>query len=289
MEQVLKDYLEQSWLHKLQNAQVCMSNDNDGVITSSLLKHEKGWETNQFYDYEQRAVLNPNNNLSVVAVDCGATSNEDIHSIDNHLGNHTKDSRINPNSINLNLFNRVSAKENYTDKYAMSTLLMCYVALGKSLPSSELGKMILIAIDVGYKGFYKGYNEEYLANLEQLGLKEELLPILEKYTFEDFVEFHKTKLGLGKDTVHLFLGEGELWVHEDMLEVYEFISQELGFPVEIPKGNFTTIEEYDTYVEDVDALGDLMEREDIGSWAYINSRKVSYSKRKPKRVRRTGA
>lgn len=281
-------FTQQSGLHKLENAQVRMSNDNDGVVASSLLRHEKGWETTQFYNYEilakKKDVVSI---LPVVAVDCGVTSNKDIYPIDNHVGSYSDDSEINPNAINLNLFNQVTPS-NYTDKYAMSTTLLTWIALGKPLPKTKVGKMILIALDGGHAGYYK-FREQYIRNLEQLGVKDELLPILEKYTKEDFENFLVEKLGAGKDKVHLFMGEGQLWVLEEMYGVYEFISKELGFPVELPKGEFITVEQYHKLTGDIDALGDLTKRDGIASWAYINSKTVSYSKTIPKRKQKAGA
>ena len=282
-------FTQESWLHKLENAQVRMSNDNDGVVESSLLRHEKGWETTQFYDYEVLAQRKGvSSTLPVVAVDCGVTNDTSIHSADNHVGSYSEDSFVNPNAINLNLFNQVTPNH-YTDKFAMSTTFLTWVSLLKPLPSSEVGKMILIALDGGHAGYYGDFREQYLRNLEQLGAKEELLPILEKHTKEDFEQFLVEKLGAGKDKVHLIMGDGELWVLEEMYEVYEFISKELGFPVGLPKGDFTTVEEYQKLTGHIDAIGDLSKRDDIASWAYINSKTVSYSKRIPKIKRKAGA
>lgn len=278
----------ESWLHKLKHAQVRMSNDNDGVVASSLLRYEKGWETTQFYNYEILALNDNNNAISpIVAVDCGVTSKADFYTLDNHVGLYSKDSIVNPNSINLNLYNQVTPN-NYTDKFAMSTTLLTWVALGKKLPNTVVGKMILIALDGGHKGYYSNFQEQYIRNLEQLGVKDELLPILENHTEDDFKIFLKEKLRTGMDTVHLILGEGELWVNEKMYAVYELISNELGFSVELPKGEFITIEEFDKRYAEIDVIGDLSKREDVQSWAFYNSKKVSYSVKLTKRKQKAG-
>lgn len=279
----------ESWLHKLKNAQVRMSNDNDGVVASSLLRHEKGWETTQFYNYEQLAQREAFiNTAPIVAVDCGVTSDASIYSIDNHVGINAEDSFISPSAINLNLFNRITPS-NYTEKFAMSTTFLTWVALGKPLPLKEVGKMILIALDGGHAGYYGDFRNQYLKNLEQLGVMEELLPILEKHTKEDFELFLREKLGAGSDKVHLLIDNDELWVLEKMYEVYEFISNELGFPVELPKGNFKVIQEFNKLVRNFDTLSDLSRRDDIKSWAFISSKKVSYSLEIPKRKQKAGA
>ena len=60
----------------------------------------------------------------------------------------------NTDMINLNLMCQVT-NDNYTDKYAGSTLLTIWSVYDLPLPETEEGKMLLLCIDSAYKGFYR--------------------------------------------------------------------------------------------------------------------------------------
>ena len=95
-------------------------------------------------------------------------------------------------SANPNIIERVS-RDNYTDKYAMSTALLLYALYDIPLPSTEDGKLMLMAIDSSYLGYYdyKGRFRETQCNwLEKMGM-EEIIRLQERHTLMDFEEVQR--------------------------------------------------------------------------------------------------
>lgn len=72
---------------------------------------------------------------------------------DNNVNRVNLSDYTNPNAINSNILSDIT-NENYYDKYLDSIALLIWSIYNIPLPETELGKMILLAIDTTFKGFY---------------------------------------------------------------------------------------------------------------------------------------
>lgn len=209
---------------------VMVGDDLDSLSSACLLKQFKGWDINWFYDFHCIYVADETiDKENRVGVDMCLQYDEKI--IDNHVSKLSPDDRVNPNSINLNDLFGVS-RENYTDKYAMSTLLTVWSLLGLPLPESKEGKKILLSIDSSFKGhFNSAYKETHNEYLRKLGF-EELIDFLDNETsFNELdVEIRKRYRLSDKITMK----KGRLFTTIDLKGIGRFLEIEL----ELPKKEF---------------------------------------------------
>lgn len=158
-----------------------LSDDLDSLLGCIILRHYKGLEINQFYDFKNLYEIQPTNK-EIVGVD---QARQHGKVFDNHVvAFHEKD-YINPESANINAILKIN-RNNYTDKYCMSTVLLIMALYNIPLPSTIEGKRVLLAIDSGYLGFYNNrFKRVHTDYLKQMGL-EQLIDVLERSTPEDF-------------------------------------------------------------------------------------------------------
>ena len=167
-----------------------LSDDIDSLTSCALLEKEKGWNIRYFYDfghmYFSKELLKTYKKLGLnkqcyidVAVKKG-------YAIDNHVSNLKQDDLWNQDMININTFGN-SSNQCYTNKYSGSTLLEVWSILNYPLPETEEGKMILLAIDSSFLGFYSNKfhdtQHHYLVNI--LGF-EELYEVIQRHEKTDF-------------------------------------------------------------------------------------------------------
>ena len=158
---------------------VMVGDDIDSLTTATLMRQFMGWEVNWFYDFNKVYVVDDSiDRRNRVGVDMALEFNE--KTIDNHVTLFSGTDKPNLNSVNMNVMYGVS-RDNYTDKYAMSTLLLAWSLLGLELPSTDEGKKILLSIDSSFKGHYdEKFRETHSEWLRKLG-------------FEELIEFLDTK------------------------------------------------------------------------------------------------
>lgn len=162
-----------------------LSDDIDSLASCAVLNKIKGWEIGYFYDFnniytKQKDTTKKNRRCWVdIATYKG-------HAFDNHVSLISDWDTWNTDMINLNLMCQVT-NENYTDKYAGSTLLTIWSVYDLPLPQTEEGKMLLLCIDSAYKGFYSDrfhdIQKHYL--IDVLGL-EGLYSVIQRHTAEEF-------------------------------------------------------------------------------------------------------
>jgi len=179
-----------SWVNdKYTEYTLCLSNDIDSLLSCIYLKQIKGYKISHFYDFT--GTYKRLDSKKVIGVDISLHRGK---CWDNHVTMLHKDDYCNPDSANLNNILGIS-RENYFNKYCGSTLLeiLSYYDVDISNYSEE-AKMILLAIDSTFKGYYSIYENDNKANrfyLCDVLEFEELYNVLETHNQKDFIEIIK--------------------------------------------------------------------------------------------------
>lgn len=223
-----------SWYRDFNKYDVVLSDDIDGLVSTSALKFSKNWDTKYFYDFQDLYIDNDiyfkeNKSATRVWADVAILKNE--MAFDNHVSRKNDSDWKNELCINPNLLANIS-NANYYSKYCGSTALLIWSMYDIPLPTTEEGKMLLLAIDTTFKGYYynsqfKARNKFYLCDM--FGF-EELYEVEQRHTSKEFYDLivrynlsAKTKLVGGK-------------LHTDI--DLETISELLGIPIVLPSQDF---------------------------------------------------
>lgn len=206
-----------------------MSDDIDSLLSCIILNQLFGYEIKYFYDFHNVYVAPKQIRKEIIGVDIAIEFN-DMKVWDNHVVKIQETDKVNPNSANLNAINQISRRD-YTSKYAGSTLLQIISYYDVPLPMNREALMILLTIDVAYKGhyhdFFKYTHNEYLRKLEL----EPLLDVLnEEKSSNVFIEIMK-KYRLNEK---IRIKDNQLSTNINL----EALSQVLGFKVELPSCTF---------------------------------------------------
>ena len=165
----------------LTNHVSCLSDDLDSLVGCSLLEKVKGVEIGYFYNFKE-LYRGTERDVKAIGVDIAL---ENGRTFDNHVTMLNHKDRYNKMSINPNNIDNVS-RDNYTDKYALSTALLMWSLYDIELPSTDEGKMVLLSIDSAFLGHYndkfKPIQNKYLS---KLGF-DELIDLQERYSLDDF-------------------------------------------------------------------------------------------------------
>jgi hypothetical protein len=182
MQNEYKKYLPK-WFEENAQLDLVLSDDIDSLASCALLKRKKNWDIQYFYDFKNTYVNSDSSPMNEKCyVDVAVRSGK---AFDNHVSKFSRDDRsANPEMINLNNF---ISNDNYTSKYAGSTLLTLWSLFSFPIPKTEEGKMILLAIDSAYKGHYSeqfaDVQKKYLTEILDLN---ELYDVIQRHTKEDF-------------------------------------------------------------------------------------------------------
>jgi hypothetical protein len=214
-----------------QQYDLILSNDIDSLYSCILLQQVKGFEINYFYDFRNLYQSKPTQN-EYIGVDIDLMQG---YCISNHVTRLSEKDTYNPKALNLN--NKIT-REKYSTKYSMSTVLYLHKLLQFPLPTTEQGKMILLAIDAGYKGFYnpdfQEVHKHYLVDV--LGF-EELYYLCQKYSIDDFISI-----------IIKYNLNGKIWFNNCGLQTnikLRELQEVLGLPFLLPKNKFTKIKEFE--------------------------------------------
>ena len=155
------EYLERvpEWYKSFEKFDVVLSDDLDGIVSTSALKFAKNWNVEYFYDFSKlyvtgKTYFKENKNGTRVWADVAITRRE--MTFDNHISRKNRGDKLNDLCIDPNVITNVT-NENYYDKYCGSSALLIWSLYNIPLPETELGKMLLLCIDSTFKGFF-GYN-----------------------------------------------------------------------------------------------------------------------------------
>lgn len=256
------------WVHQKQNANLIMTNDIDSIVSCGVLKEVFGYEVNQYYSFAKLYQKNLEDKRENIGVDLATKQGK---TYDNHLTRFYCSSIANPESANLNSILDISA-DNYTDKFAMSTAIMLWSLYDLPLPTSIEGKLILLSIDSGFKGHYDNrYNAVHTKYLEMLGFTE-LIDILNQYDINLFQSITR-RLKEQDDRVYK-RKNGELFTYLNL----DNTSKHLGIHLEIPTGQFTTIQEFSNERFATSDTNDLMKNDSVFSFALTHRNKGMVSR-----------
>lgn len=169
------------WIDTNEEYVTCLSDDIDSLVSCKLLEKYKGWEVGYFYNFKE-IYKGTTKKVKAIGVDIALESGK---TFDNHVTRLSKKDRYNIESANPNNISGVS-RDNYTDKYAMSTALLIYSIYDIPLPTTEEGLLVLLSIDSSFLGHYnemfKHTHNDYLVKLGY----EELIEFLDNHTEDDF-------------------------------------------------------------------------------------------------------
>lgn len=257
--------------------------DMDGLLCAAFAKHHLGLEVNKFYDFKGLYSSDVTDQRETIFFDCAIKEGK---TFDNHMTRLSQNSYVNPQSANINNVTGVNLW-NYTDKFAMSTLIQLYALYNVPLPETLEGKLILLCCDVGFKGFYDNrYKTTFLSYLERFNMLE-LVDVLNKFTRSQMYEIMlRAQMNMSIRRQH----NGLLYIDMDSknphgakyinfttgmdLDIY---TKHLGYPVELPQGEFALIESFKTKTINTWELTKYMNM--AYSYAFINSKKIMISLR----------
>lgn len=235
---MIKRYEEKlpKWWNDRNKYDLVLTNDIDSLLSCVLLTRLKGWKIKYFYDfsylYASKTLKGCKFNEKVY-VDCSVIKGK---CLDNHVNRLSKQDDYNKEMINPNILMGVT-RDNYTDKYNLSTALMVWSLFNITLPKSEEGKMILLAIDGGYAGYYRGFRTQtfnYLVNVLNM---RELYDCLSRHTEEEFKKIVKKYKLMG----HIKFNEEGLLSTDIKLDK---IGKALGFNILLPVEEYIKWKEY---------------------------------------------
>lgn len=261
------------WVNEDINYTLCLSNDIDSLLSCIYLKYIKDYRISHFYNFE--GIYKKFSNKSVIGVDIALHRGK---CWDNHVTMFNAKDYYNKESANLNNIAGIS-RENYFSKYCGSTLLeiISYYNIDISNYSEE-AKMILLAIDSTYLGYYSKYDNDLRANkhylCDVLELKE-LYDVLKSHVKQDFNNII-AKYNL-KDNI-IINENGILETEIDLAR----LSKVFLFEINLPQGEFTKTKELKnlTYNMPVnDFISTKSENSDIFSLAITGKNYISYSRK----------
>ena len=250
-----------------QKYDLILSNDIDSLYSCILLKQTKGFEINYFYDFRNLYQSKQSQN-EYIGVDIDFMEG---YCISNHVTRLSEQDKYNPKALNLN---NTITNDTYKGKYSGSTALYLHRLLKFPLPTTEQGKMILLAIDAGYKGFYnpdfRDIHKHYLVDVLEF---EELYYICQKYCIDDFISI-----------IIKYNLNGKIWFNNGGLQTnikLKELQEVLGLPFFMPKNKFTKIKEFEYITKPISNEKTKEELDsNIFSLALTRKNYVNYSKLK---------
>ena len=272
------------WINEVQDRTVTLTNDLDSLISASLLKHLFGYDINHFYTFGSFSTIDLNDQRKSIGVDMSLTKG---YCYDNHLNMLTSTSYKNPDAANINTALNIS-RENYSEKFSMSTLIFLWSLYDVPLPVTEEGKKILLSIDSGFKGWYPPAYRHILENTLDILEMNELIEVMENTSIADMYDFGaKHELD---STIRLRQSgkkKGQLYFETSGRNINPFkyglnldwLSEQLGFPIELPTDHFTTVAKFHNKEMEWHELSDKVIDSSF-SYAFTYKNKIKLSEMK---------
>lgn len=281
MKKEIKDLMPE-WTSKLKtiDRNLTLTNDMDSLLSTSLLHHLFGLKVNYYYSFSRIARLDQSDIRKSIGIDCALKTG---YCFDNHMTKLNATSYVNEQSANINVLSGIN-RDRYTDKFAMSTLIQLWSLYDVPLPTTIEGKMILLCIDVGFKGFYSdAFKKTFLNYLEQLEMME-LVEVLESHTKQEMYDFMienelDTSILLGQNGKR----KGQLFFQTSGHNKFYFkgfnldwIAEHLGLPIDFPDGHFEVVQKFKTQTLEWHELNSAVMKQAF-SYAFINKNKIMIS------------
>lgn len=267
MQKILKDKFP-SWCSDFTREQntTVLTDDFDSLLGASIENHIKGNNINYFYDFNNLYIMDQNDKRQAIGIDLALNIGK---CWDNHVVRIHKDDEVNQDSANINSILNISS-ENYTEKYAMSTVLTMWSYYNLPLPKTKEGKMILLAIDSGFLGHYNStfqpIHTKYLELLEFT----ELIDLLNQSTKNGFYNIQdQYKL---KSKIYL---DDEGYLHSDLplADLQGFFN----FPIELPNQQFTKSHSFNSYKSSTYQVRSINQIDNLISFALTRKSEVKYT------------
>ena len=269
-------YLEKvpTWYRDFTKYDVVLSDDIDGLVSTSALKFAKNWNVEYFYDFSTLYASNnvyfkENKSATRVWADVSIIV-QDAMTFDNHVNRMSLDDYTNPNAINPNILSDITNK-NYYDKYLGSTALVIWDLYKIPLPETEEGKMLLLCIDTTFKGFYgkpqyQKASKHFLCDVLDM---EELYEVLKRHTQKEFYQMIEKYELSRKIRVN---SDGYLYTNLDL----DLLTRLLGIPVELPQ---IKMNRYRSFENKFDGLfyKNSIKAKGVATAALTGQNKLSYS------------
>jgi hypothetical protein len=230
------------WALENDKHDLVLSNDIDSLASCAVLKKVKGWDVKYFYDFENvYKIKDYEGNNEKCWVDVAI---KEGHAFDNHVSKIGYADDWNEEMVNLNQMEWIACPS-YENKYAGSTLLEIWSLYDLPLPKTEEGKMLLLAIDVTFKGFYsdkfKDIQKRYLVDI--LGF-DELYEVIKRHKEKDFYKYIEV-FGLNEDII---CKDGKLSSSKLKLKQIGIL---LGLDLSLPTDTYEVEEELELIKEDM--------------------------------------
>lgn len=233
------------WYKSNDKFDLVLSDDIDSLCSIAVVQSvHKNWDVEYFYDFDNIYASNDVyfkevKSATRVWVDVAIVKEE--MAFDNHISRKDMEDYTNSLCINPNILANVT-NYGYTNKYAGSTALLVWSLYNIPLPKTEEGKMLLLAIDSTFKGFYssrfKERNRFFLCDV--LGL-EELYEVEKRHTLNEFYQII-SKYGLSNKIRY----NSETKRIETKLDV-NTIGELLGIEIKLPAKEFNHWRSFEQY------------------------------------------
>ena len=227
---------------------LCIGDDIDSLMTGALLQKLFGLEIIYFYDFKS---FYQTTQTDKIPIGCDMAW-ERGYCFDNHVVQLNKNDYHNHKSANMNIINNIS-RDNYFQKYAMSTLLTVWSLYDIPLPNRKEAQEILLAIDTAFKGHYndsfKQIHNKYLHMLEF----QDLINILDEHNANYFYDVI-IKYGLAEKIK--LNNDGDLETKIDLAELQGLFDLNL----KLPEEKFTVYKEYESSRHGLDKFSYLSKK-----------------------------
>ena len=258
------------WCFDNEQYSTVLTDDLDSLIGCAIEQKINDNRINYFYDFNTIFIADRLNKNKLLGIDLALTKGK---CWDNHVTRLKKDNKVNVQSANINAIINVSG-DNYYDKYCGSTALVVWSFYDLPLPTTKLGKMLLLCVDSGFLGHYNSrYRKVHNEFLRMLGY-DELINLLNETDISEFEQLqkeYKTKNKIKLDE------NGYLHTYLPLL----MLSDALELQLELPKQQFSIQFKYKSHQGHItdDDSGDL--RKNVVSFALTGKKfyKYTYKKR----------
>lgn len=271
------------WFMEETPKELILSNDIDSLLSVRLLEQIKpNWRLKYFYDFESGLyLLNEQEEKRGGAVGVDIALDKNIKTFDNHVTSDNNE-RLNPNSINLNNLFGISSG-NYSQKYCCSTAMLIYSIFDIPLPSTDIGKALLLAIDSTYFSYYNPIaknrpdwlkvHQHWVCDILELP---ELYELEQAHKVEDFDRFsfiNRAKIQVTDD-----LGNGNYQMYFP-LDRKSDVEKYLEISLDVPDGDFKLKKEVRARSCYLNGLhkADIMDIYNVISFAMTGKNHCNYS------------
>lgn len=254
----IKKTLPEWYKDKTNKYHTILTDDLDSLLSCTILEHEMGWNIEEIFLFKKSVKGHEGQDLKGktknVTQSEGIGVDLALHKgkcFDNHVMRMSENDYKNEESINPNLIEQVT-RNNYTDKYAGSTVLLLWSLydLQKQGLTDE-AMMILLAIDSAYLGYYddryRRHIKHYLIDILDLP---EFYRCIERHTKKEFEDIKK-KYRMG-EKISMKKGYAITKIDLDGINDVLLWDTSTNLEIKLPENRFYCDSYYIDVVQDID-------------------------------------